>query len=444
MGSSVLQDLLKDHNSEIGDWSEIVNNHQEDSTAAESLRSRQSLYNINQDGPFYIFVSQLPTQHQPRGPDSRGLRDDVYNFFEGPKNLFNVHLYGRGCCMLRAKNFESCIQLLRKDGENYKDKPIIMEYVVPSGEHQFKYARFTSVQLDAQMEMFQQKRLNPPEEKAKPPKPNPFGDAKPADIAKKMEEVALKVQAEKSTEKRPQPPKPVENQPKYVPRTFGRSDRQHPPHPHKSDSFRDNRTPRGGGGMGGGDHHHHNYQHNPHHHHQGHTKPFTPRILSHKSNDGENIKGNVGNEIVNKSEETKGKEGENKINKNVVESGESTTITTSTTGGSTITNVTTGNTIATTSNTNGSRIASTTIKSNSNTISTAIQQQPLIEQLEQPKNFNKQEEGHIEEKNISSSTMEKKPNKKKDKKNKKTNKNQGGYNQNNRFMALHGLSEFNA
>uniref|UniRef100_A0A915MBT8 RRM domain-containing protein n=1 Tax=Meloidogyne javanica TaxID=6303 RepID=A0A915MBT8_MELJA len=237
MGSSVLQDLLKDHISEIGDWSEIVNNHQEDSSAAESLRARQSLYNINLDGPFYIFVSQMPT-HYNKEPESKGLRNDIYNLFEGPKNLLHVHLYGRGCCMLRAKNFESCVQILRKDGENFKDKPMRIEYVVPNGEHQFKYTMFTSIQLDAQMEMYQQKLLNPPEEKAKPPKPNPFGEAKPLDISKKMEEVALKVQAE-NTEKRP-PTKPVvENPPKYFPRTIERSGgRPHPqPHPHKNDNY---------------------------------------------------------------------------------------------------------------------------------------------------------------------------------------------------------------
>uniref|UniRef100_A0A914KVB9 RRM domain-containing protein n=1 Tax=Meloidogyne incognita TaxID=6306 RepID=A0A914KVB9_MELIC len=469
MGSSVLQDLLKDHISEIGDWSEIVNNHQEDSSAAESLRARQSLYNINLDGPFYIFVSQMPT-HYNKEPESKGLRNDIYNLFEGPKNLLHVHLYGRGCCMLRAKNFESCVQILSKDGENFKDKPMRIEYVVPNGEHQFKYTRFTSIQLDAQMEMYQQKLLNPPEEKAKPPKPNPFGEAKPLDISKKMEEVALKVQAE-NTEKRP-PTKPVvENPPKYFPRTIERSGgRPHlQPHPHKNDNY--NRgTPRGGGrtGGGGGDHQHHPHQlYQQHHHHQGYQKPFHPRILSHKSNDGENIKGNNSSEIVsNKSniEENKGKEVE--IKSVVVERAESATLTTSTTGGSTITNITTGNTIATTSNTNGNRTR--IIKSYSNTVSTAIQhhqqQQPLINeqpQLQQKQEqqikqqqqifINKQQEeeqileeeggGHVsssinENKNVVVSNMEKKPNKKKDNKKRKSNKNQGAFNSQNRYNAF--------
>jgi len=47
--------------------------------------------------------------------------------------------------------------------QNFKDKPMRIEYVVPNGEHQFKYTMFTSIQLDAQMEMYQQKLLNPPE-----------------------------------------------------------------------------------------------------------------------------------------------------------------------------------------------------------------------------------------------------------------------------------------
>ncbi|KAF7634086.1 hypothetical protein Mgra_00006506 [Meloidogyne graminicola] len=440
MSSSFLQDLLKGHNSQPGDWSDMVNSHQEEAAAIESLRARQATYDINQDGPFYIFVSQLNSDYF----DKR-LQTEIYNFFEGPKNLFYVHNFkSRGCCMLRAKNFESCIQILRKDGEKYKDKPISVEYVVPpinqSADQPINYARFTQIQLDAQVEMFQQKQ------KSKPPKPNPFGDAKPADISKKMEEVALKVQAEK-VDKKPVT-KPVETN-TFRGRTFTNRDKQPSL---KNDNYRDNRPPRSGG-----DH----YQHHPKY--QGQHK-YHPRILSHKSNDGENntinSKGSNSYEVSNKFGENKGNiVGEISKIKNV-DGNESETISTSTTGKTTtvITNITTaGSTIATTSN-NGSTVTTLTTKSNSNTISTAIQQsvkiikqkegedkvegvEHKVEEVEQHKVKEVEQQKILLSENISieanknivdtktttittttTTTLEKKP-KQKAKKNKKQNKN---------------------
>uniref|UniRef100_A0A914GRC1 Cyclin-like domain-containing protein n=1 Tax=Globodera rostochiensis TaxID=31243 RepID=A0A914GRC1_GLORO len=186
--SSILQDLLRDHSSEIGNWSEIVNNHQDETATAESFSA-----DIDHDGPFYIFATNLPIDS---ACDNDNANMEMYRFFGGHKHLYAVHVYQNRfhgapqSCMLMARNFECCVQILMMDGKATDSKEVRLEYVLPSTDPP-KTVHFTALKLEEQLLSY--RNIHPLEEKRRP---DPFGGAKPIDAAGKLQSVEKKLREE--------------------------------------------------------------------------------------------------------------------------------------------------------------------------------------------------------------------------------------------------------
>ncbi|KAI3420285.1 hypothetical protein GPALN_003599 [Globodera pallida] len=186
--SSILQDLLRDHSSEIGNWSEIVNNHQDETATAESFSA-----DIDHDGPFYIFATNLPIDS---ACDSDNANMEMYKFFGGHKHLYAVHVYQNRfheapqSCMLMARNFECCVQILMMDGKAADSKEVRLEYVLPSTDPP-RTVHFTVSKLEEQLLSY--RNIHPLEEKRRP---DPFGGAKPNDAAGVLQSVEKKIRAE--------------------------------------------------------------------------------------------------------------------------------------------------------------------------------------------------------------------------------------------------------
>lgn len=214
--TTVLQKLLQNHD-DIGDWTNYAANQEEEVTT-ESFRTQRSPINIQHDGPFYIFVSniQIPTD-LPRGAVINIIRDELFTHFGAREHLYHIHPYmsPRGSFMLMVKNFESCIHILKKENENFRGKSLRMEYVLPSDPPKFQ--KFSTVQLDTQLQMYKDAHPPAPAPQEKPKiKSNPFGEAKPIDTAKVLEKLfENKVDKNKTTSEEQMPSQPRHSQKTY-------------------------------------------------------------------------------------------------------------------------------------------------------------------------------------------------------------------------------------
>ncbi|KAL7078910.1 hypothetical protein ACQ4LE_002443 [Meloidogyne hapla] len=156
--------LEKDESKIEGKMEKKLNDLESEIKPRNEIKMKENC-RIKPDGPFYIFASNLNLNEKTSSPkDIEWHQNEVYKFFGGSKNLFHVQLFTplrSGTCMLRAKNFKSCIKILRKNGKKFNGRQIKVEYVLQTVDPPMKCSSFISRQLKMEMKNYKINLVNP-------------------------------------------------------------------------------------------------------------------------------------------------------------------------------------------------------------------------------------------------------------------------------------------